>query len=323
LTRAKRGVRRCLVVAVIAFAGATSCGLGGGDQTSYLATTPTAVTYIRWTEAGSELSGLLTSAQLTGADSDRVSVVEDDITGLRDEDRVTFTVGGDNIIGRFANGRLALDLPQRDSRFASTELHPGDAAAYEAALENLERTAEANRSSAHERERQERVAERRRQFEEQERERAAREHRLQAIAENPVAGAVIGGRWSAWVEQFGLVYVGDGSARSDTSSGDFSACPPGSPTSAALTVAEALGGPNVPDADEGLVTWIIGRSCNGSFEPGEAAAVVASVLPGDAERLSPETWESSSVAEVCGQQGTITADVSDTAFHLRLGHCLP
>lgn len=320
---ANRRVRRCLVVAVVAILGATNCRPGSGDQTSYLATTPAAVTYIRWTEAGSELSGLLTSAQLTGADSDRVSVAEHDITGLRDEDRVTFTIGGDNIIGRFANGRLELDLPQRDGRFASTELHPGDAAAYEAALETLERTAEKNRSSAQARERQERAAEQQRQSEEQQHERAARKHRLQAIAENPVAGAVIGGRWTAWVEQFGVVYVGDGSARPDTSSGDFSACPPGSPTSAALTVAEALGGPNVSDAVEGLVTWVIGRSCDAPFEPGEAAAVVDSLLPADAEQLSPETWKSSSVAEACGRQATITADVSDTAFHLRLTQCVP
>lgn len=88
---ANRRVRRCLVVAVV---GATNCKPGSGDQTSYLATTPAAVTYIRWTEAGSELSGLLTNARLAGAHSDRVSVAEDDITGLRDEDRVTFTIGG-------------------------------------------------------------------------------------------------------------------------------------------------------------------------------------------------------------------------------------
>ncbi len=92
-----------------------SAGAGGNDA-SYLATGPGQVLYVRWTATGAALAGAIDQVDASTSAAAGTSPVEESLTGVRHDDRVSLTLSEGlgtykTITGSISGDELTLTIP--------------------------------------------------------------------------------------------------------------------------------------------------------------------------------------------------------------------
>ena len=105
---------------------------GGTDQQGYLSATPASVTFLRWTEAGGNLTGQMQQVYVSAEAPLSPQTATLTIAGVKNGSSVTLTIKetGITLTGTVKGDVLTLVVPQSDGLLASVELRAGSVSAY-------------------------------------------------------------------------------------------------------------------------------------------------------------------------------------------------
>jgi len=114
----------------------------GGNDASYLATGPGRVLYVRWTATGAALTGAIDQVDASTSAAAGTSPVEESLTGVRNDDRVSLTLSEGlgtykTITGSISGDELTLTLPNSAGILTDTVLRKATADDYNAAVAPL------------------------------------------------------------------------------------------------------------------------------------------------------------------------------------------
>jgi hypothetical protein len=114
----------------------------GGNDASYLATGPGRVLYVRWTATGAALTGAIDQVDASTSAAAGTSPVEESLTGVRNDDRVSLTLSEGlgtykTITGSISGDELTLTLPNSAGILTDTVLRKATADDYNAAVAAL------------------------------------------------------------------------------------------------------------------------------------------------------------------------------------------